>query len=68
VIYDRPYEPVRNIIQNLNNANENIPLLRDVTERWLYSYELGCFIIESHIYNYVKSINDTTKNNIKYLF
>lgn len=67
-IYDRPYEPVKNIIQNLNNTNENISLLRDVTERWLQSYELGSFTIESHIYNYVKSINDNTKKSIKYLF
>jgi hypothetical protein len=45
VIYDRPYEPVRNVIQNLNSTNENIPLFRDVTERWLYSYELVVLLL-----------------------
>jgi hypothetical protein len=60
-IYDRPEEPVKNIIKNLNNSGENIWLLYDVTSRWLTSYEYGCFTIDKNIYTYVKNIHDMIK-------
>ena len=60
-IYDRPEEPVKNIIKNLNNSGENIWLLHDVTSRWLTSYEYGCFTIDKNIYTYVKNIHDMIK-------
>jgi hypothetical protein len=67
-IYDKPEEPVRNIIRNLDNSDENYKLLKDVTNRWLQSYNLGCFTSNQNTYDYVKNINNKATNNCKYLF
>jgi hypothetical protein len=62
-IYDRPEEPVKNIIRNLNDSGENIKLLQNVTARWLQAYEYGCFRIDGNIYRYVKNINEKATLN-----
>jgi hypothetical protein len=56
-IYDRATEPVRNIMTNLDKNNENFMVLKDVTNRWLQSHDLGCFTIDMPTYNYVKYLN-----------
>jgi hypothetical protein len=66
-IYDRPYEPVRNIIRNLYASKENWALLRDVTSRWLQSHKYGCFSIDDSTLESVKNINNEAKMNCKYI-
>ena len=67
-IYDRAEQPVINIIRNLDISRENDSLLKDVTNRWLQSYNFGCFTSDQNTYNYVNFLNNKATNNCKYLF
>ncbi len=53
-IYDRPYEPIKNIMRNLYIYRENWPLLYDVTSRWLHSQSIGCFECDPQVIHTVK--------------
>ena len=55
-IYDRPEEPVKNIMRNLDMSGENSALLKHVTSRWLQSYSHGCFEVDADVYNSVKKL------------
>lgn len=67
-IYDRPHQPVINIITNLYNSDENWQLLKQATSRWLQSYSYGCFKIDDNTVNFVKKINEEASYKSTSLF
>jgi hypothetical protein len=63
-MYERPNEPVRNLMKSIADSKENWPLLLDATERWLKSYSYGCFTTDESIVKTVKTYNTQAKLNI----
>jgi hypothetical protein len=55
-IHDSNESVVNHFMKNLSNSGENLALLKDVIQRWLYSYNCG----------YFKTTLETTKKVLEY--